>query len=612
MPTQLDHHPYPYEDEYGYEVGIGHGPIERTQPEWYATKFVDLQPWSSADVELLKLHLCGKVPYMSTFDLYRVSWESIRNPDLEVIQAIADIEKNAALPWMARKAVDAILNRSANMGPEVTQVVDDFKSTGVLSLPDFERACKTRFTKHAANRVRAVRSLLVGSGLAVETYSHDGSIVLRSGSINGETEQVGPEFLRLEIRKFDPSTASIQATRPANARGPKKDHSDGPVSLKPYEIRSGTSKWEILEAGIQVVGSYDRPSSSRAFGVTSIMEGENKYTLPGTVSGIYADPGSGLRVLISSRSISVVGNGEVLFAHDLNSRLPIDEYLKSSSGIQFDPREEHLRIVLESGGILRLTNDLAIIEAIQLSKSLCNALVEASINSSPSDAVNAYGPIRVRHDVLAQTPIDKRKGFFKSDVDNLRALSVRDIANLTPEQVAKLVSTSAKAKSLQEDVLYAIYSAFFPYSSEFGIRPYWAWSHSKISAELSQLRKKGWVITPDFYEERPEIQMQFDFSRTHESFTRVESMGSDDLGKPYLEIAGGIMVFEDATEKSIKLIVPDNSSKLEVLNADDFDLNADEFRGPPRYVDFDDYAFTPAECELMCGYVAVLATAGAA
>jgi|GEM_PF-6816293 hypothetical protein len=594
VPAELIDQPYEYFDN--PQSKIGAGPIEWAQPDWYKSKFLSLTLWSPDDLPRLVAHFCGTSPYMYSFDLYRVAWESIRQPDLEICQTLMGLRKSVTW-WQAPKAINSIATRSENMGVEVTQAIEEFTLNDSFNVFEFEQACRKKFEKHVANRVNAVRSLLVGSGNAVETHSEDGSIFLRSPSLQDALDNNGPQQLALELRNLDANRVRIYSTpkRPIS----KHEHGSQPVPFRHFEVQSGTSHWEVTDDYLRVVGSYEPPARSKAFGLTSLVDGGLKYSFAGTASQLYAEPSSDLRFLVTSRSLTLFGNGEVFFSYDPGT-ISHNSYLNYSAGALLDVREKSVRLVLGDGRILRMTKDSLVVEAIQLSKSLCNSLIESSCHPVPSGIVRANTSPQVRRDVLAGMPIRKRKeGFFRSDIASPTKLSVRDILNLTPEQINNMVANSAKARELQIDALEQIKTAFDPY---FGSQE--TWPHSKIAAEFNLLRQMGWKIPPNFYSERPKFEMRVSNTGGPRRYTPVKNIRSDEFDETYLELAGEIRMYKGSVDELIELVAPDNSSKLQVFGPD---RSNDE--GPSTYVDFDDYAYSVAEIALMRQYSLVLADA---
>jgi hypothetical protein len=390
---------------------LGEGLIQWSQRDWFERKFLKLTQWSLEDVGLLVSHLCGKSPAMSSFDIYRVAWESVRSPQLEIAATVSGY-RDLVQSWSARKAIDAIETRSKNIGPEVTGAIDRFVQDGYLDLVEFEMECQGKFEKHVANRVSAVRALLVQSEIASENCLEDGTIILVAPL--PEYERISEPFptLPLELKTFDLSNARV--ARMGKLPRITTDSSQT-VLLPNVPIQSGAGEWEFDKNDVQISGLYRAPSRARAFGMTSICDGPFSYTIPGTASSLFVSSGVDLRFLVTSRSLTLFGKGKVIFSVGKDS-IRHGSYLIAEAGAVLDQLENSVRLVLGDGTILKVSEDSALREAIQLGDGLCKRLIEESNSKGPEAEITALELSRGRwFDELAATRIKKKgPGLFQT------------------------------------------------------------------------------------------------------------------------------------------------------------------------------------------------------
>lgn len=592
-----------FEDEPGR---LGHGLIQWSQRDWFERKFLTLTEWSLEDVGLLVSHLCGKSPAMSSFEIYRVAWESVRSPQLEIAAKVSGY-RDVVPSWSARKAMDAIETRSKNLGPEVTDAIDRFVQNGHLDLVGFEMECQGKFEKHVANRVSAVRALLVQSGIAIENCLEDGTIILVAPL--PEDEGISESFptLPLELKTFDLSNARVARM----GKLPRITTASSQTVLLPnVPIQSGAGKWEFDKNDVQISGLYKAPSRARAFGITSICDGPFSYTIPGTASSLFVSSGVDLRFLVTSRSLTLFGKGKVIFSVGKDS-IRHGSYLIAEAGAVLNQLENSVRLVLGDGTILKVSEDSALREVIQLGDGLCKRLIEESNSQGPEAEITGLELSRGRwFDELAATRIKRRgQGFFKPGQPNPNMLSVRDALSMSPSQVDELVSSGSRAREFQLDVLKQVSSALDP---DFSPGRYSKWSVTKVVAELNLAKSLGWNVPQHLYPERPAPIMQISKANGSNTYTPVTSFGASEFNASYLELAGGICLVEDAESQLSHFIVPSVSSRLQVQEVAYLEAMApDDYQEPPQYVDFDTYAFSPAEAQILELYSQVLSQAKA-
>lgn len=598
---ETDPEPEFFEDE---SAKVGEGLIQWSQRDWYENKFLTLSPWSVEDVGRLLAHLGGENPAMSSFEVYRVAWESVRSPELDIAGTLSRHPELVQI-WTAQRAMDAIQIRSKNMGPEVTEAIQRFGRDGYLSLVDFEKECRANFYTHVANRVSAVRTLLVQSGTAIEGCLEDGSIFL-TASLPGEELRVETfSAPRLELKAFNLSNAHVSGfdRSPSTETVYKKA-----VSLDHFSLRTSVGTWEVQGMGSRVTGLYKAPSRARAFGVTSICDGQNSYSIAGTASSLFLAVGTDLRFLVTSRFMTLFGKGKVIFSVGTKSIMH-GSYLVAEGGAVLDPVKNSVRLVLGDGTILKVSRSSITREVIQLNDDLCRRLIEESSYQGPEDNAIALDLNRQRwFDVLAATPIKRRgPGFFQTAPTHSNRLSVRDAISMTPNEIEELVSGPAQARELQLDVLKQVSDALNP---QFRHGVHATWAQAKVVSELNLAKTRGWKVPQHLYPERPNPNIQMSKTRGKKAYTRLTSFGRNEVGANYLELAGGIQLFEDAEEELAQFKVPYLSNKLEVqdlvyLAA----MDPDDYRGPPEYVDFDAYVFSPAEANILELYSLVLSGA---
>jgi hypothetical protein len=106
--------------------------------------------------------------------------------------------------------------------------------------------------------------------------------------------------------------------------------------------------------------------------------------------------------------------------------------------------------------------------------------------------------------------------------------------------------------------------------------------------------------------------MQISKANGSNTYTRVTSFGASEFNAIYLELAGGICLVEDVESQLSHFMVPSVSSCLQVQEVNYLEaMDPDDYQGSPQYVDFDTYAFSPAEAEILELYSQVLSQAQA-
>jgi hypothetical protein len=180
---------------------------------------------------------------------------------------------------------------------------------------------------------------------------------------------------------------------------------------------------------------------------------------------------------------------------------------------------------------------------------------------------------------------------------------------MSPSQVDELVSSGSRAREFQLDVLKQVSSALDP---DFSPGRYSKWSVTKVVAELNLAKSLGWNVPQHLYPERPAPIMQISKANGSNTYTPVTSFGASEFNASYLELAGGICLVEDAESQLSHFIVPSVSSRLQVQQVAYLEAMApDDYQEPPQYVDFDTYAFSPAEAQILELYSQVLSQAKA-